>query len=143
MNTWELQNVMLRDPAVLRQFGDVCAADELPSNISKRPSVYIVNSDRKGRPGRHWMAFYFPKKGPSEFFDPLGRAPTYYNRTFKKVLLRNGPRYVYNRFRVQPYNTDTCGPFCLYFVTRRCRGWSMTRIVRECKLNRDKTLKIV
>ena len=129
MNTIQLRESLRRDPETRRQLGDVCAADELPALVSRRPNLFIVNTDSGDKPGRHWTAFYFPVEGPAEFFDPVGRAPEDYLRRFKNVLLVNGPRYSYNGHRVQDFKTDTCGYFCLYFAYRRCRGQSMTQIV--------------
>ncbi len=91
--------------------------------------MYIVNTDESHQPGRHWVAFYFPSRGPSEFFDSMGRAPDYYHKRFKNVLLNNGGRYIYNDKSLQQYGTRTCGQFCLFYVIRRCGGWSMRRIV--------------
>lgn len=77
---------------------------------------------------------HFRKRGPTEFFDSLGRAPEHYNRRFKRVLVKNGPRFIRNKSRVQPYGTLTCGHYCLKYLTYRCRGWTMNRIIREMRL---------
>ena len=131
MNTSQLRSFITKDPFVRRQFGGVCAADELPLRVPYRPSVYLVNTDKKRQPGRHCVTFYFPRKGPSEFFDSMGRSPEYYNRRFKTVLLKNGSNYVANAIRVQSWETTTCGHFCLFYSAHRCRGWSMRRIVHS------------
>ena len=92
----ELKEILINDPEVRSQFGGVCSADELPNKVQRRPRLYVVNSDKREQPGTHWMLFYFPKKGPSELFDSLGRAPNFYHGRFKTVLMKNGPKYVYN-----------------------------------------------
>lgn len=122
MNSSEI-NYRLRH---VNQFGGVRPADKLPSKIKRRPRAYIVNTDKSHQPGRHWVAFYFPSRGPAEFFDSMGRPPDFYHKRFKNVLLNN---YIYNDKRLQQYGTRTCGHFCLYYVILRCRGWSMRRIV--------------
>ena len=80
----------------LREYGvTVTCSDELPALVKKRPRWYVVNTDRCGNPGLHWTVFYFPTRGPSEFFDSLGNPPEHYHRRFKNVLMTNGPRYSY------------------------------------------------
>lgn len=128
MNALVITSTLRTDSEAFRQFGGVLAADEIPTTIVKRPVMYVVNTDERGRPGTHWTAFYFPLRGPAEFFDSLGRAPEHYHRRFKNALIRNGPRYVYNNVPVQPYGTDTCGQYCIYYLRMRCRGWMMKGI---------------
>ena len=130
MNGLEIVAILDKDPRVKKMFGGVLAADELPFIIRKRPSVYVVNTDIKRLPGSHWTVFYFPKRGPAEFFDSLGQAPERYHKRFRIVLLRNGPAYVYNKLRVQPYYASTCGRYCIDYVKMRCHGVNMRQIVR-------------
>jgi len=130
MNTSQLDHLLMSDPIVRCQFGGVCAADELPLRVPYRPRIYVVNTDNRGQPGRHWVTFYFPKKGPTEFFDSLGHSPDYYRRRFKSVLLKNGPCYSYNKIRLQPIGDLTCGQYCVYYAVHRCRGWTINKIVK-------------
>ena len=143
MNTSQLHYLLTRDPFVRSQLGGVCAADELPLRVPYRPRVYVVNTDNRGQPGRHWVTLYFPKKGPAEFFDSLGRAPNYYNRRrFKAVMLKNGHGYAFNKIRLQERGTLTCGHYCLYYAFHRCRGWTMNRIVTSLNVkNNDGLVK--
>ena len=131
MNGHQITMILQRDPVARHQFGGVLAADELPTDIRRRPTAYVVNTDVRGLPGTHWTIFYFPKRGPSEFFDSLGRRPEYYRGTFKGTLRRHGPKYVYNKRRVQSRTSNACGQYCIDYVLRRCRGWDMNRIVRR------------
>jgi len=131
MNNHQIASILRRDPVVRQRFGGVLAADELPTIIRRRPIAYVVNTDIRRLPGTHWTAFYFPRRGPPEFFDSLGHRPDYYRGNFKRTLTRNGPKYVYNQRRVQPRNSKACGYYCIDYVTHRCRGWNMNRIVRR------------
>ena len=140
MNGSEITKIVRCDSVARKRFGGVLAADELPSVIGYRPRHYVVNTDVRGQPGTHWVAFFFPKTGPAEFFDSLGRAPEHYNRRFKNVLIYNGPSYAYNNVPVQPDGTNTCGQYCLHYLTRRCRGRSMKKIVRDLQKIRKRTL---
>ncbi len=145
MDTLQLRNALRRNPTTWRQFGDVCSADRLPGFVPRRPSIYIVNTDTSGYPGKHWVTMYFPQRGPSEFFDPAGYEPEYYHRRFRNVLLVNGPTYIYNRQGIQGTGSHYCGQMCLYYAYRRCRGLSMRTIVNQFSVtdlayNDDKVL---
>ena len=129
MNSAQLTYRMRR----VKQFGGVVPADKLPRSIKWRPKVYIVNTDKSLQRGRHWVAFYFPLRGPAEFFDSMGHKPDYYYTQFKRVLLTNGQHYMYNEKRLQQYGTQICGQFCLFYAIHRCRGWSMKRIINQFK----------
>ena len=129
MNGSEITMIISRDGVTRKQFGGVLAADELPITIKYPPRFYVVNTDERHLPGSHWVAFYFPKKGPAEFFDSLGRAPEHYQQRFKNVLIRNGRSYIFNKIQVQSNNSDTCGKYCIYYLKLRGRGWNMRQIV--------------
>ena len=124
---------MRRDPRIRRHLGNVCAADELPMTITYRPRTYIVNTDERYQPGSHWVVFYFPRRGPTEFFDSNGYPPEHYHKRFKKVLLKNGRYYIYNKHKVQAPGTMTCGQFCLFYSYYRCRGYTIKDIVNLLK----------
>ena len=79
----------------------VVCADELSAFVKNRPQSFVVNTDRCGKPGRHWTAFHFPSNGPAEFFDSLGQTPDHYDLRFRKVLIANGPSYLHLVDRVQ------------------------------------------
>jgi hypothetical protein len=148
MNTSQLKRVLFSDVYTKRQYGNVCPADRLPTIVRHRPRLYIVNTDVSGSPGTHWVAFYFPKRGPVEFFDPVGHKPEYYHNRFKHVLLVNGTRYLYSGHRVQGLHTLTCGPFCLYFALHRCRGWSFKKImhsfsITDLLVNEEKVFDLI
>ena len=107
---------MKKDCVIRQQYGDVCAADQLPMTIRYRPRIYIVNTDPRSKPGQHWTAFYFPRRGPAEFFDSLGHSPDHYHTRFKRVLLKNERRYKYNKIRVTGYwNNDV---WTILFILR-------------------------
>jgi hypothetical protein len=61
----------------------VVSADEIPGRPIWKPAGFIVNTDLSSGPGKHWVCFYFPKKGPAEFFDSLGHSPEFYHSLFR------------------------------------------------------------
>jgi len=64
--------------------GGVCALDQLPRKIIRRPKMYIVDTQERYRPGKHWLVLYLPKVGPSEFFDSAGHGHRYYSWRFER-----------------------------------------------------------
>ena len=106
--------------------------DKLPK-ITTPKSLYFINTDPAFLPGEHWVCVFFPEKNsPPEFFDSLGRAPTYYSKNIIHFL---GSRYMYNSIRLQPPQTSTCGLYCLYFLYHRIRGFSFLEILESFSKN--------
>ena len=87
-----------------------------------------MNTDPTPLPGTHWIAMYFGN-GPAEYFDSLAADP---QREFETFLTKNSPNgYLLNTKRVQSYESDTCGHFCLYFAYFRSRDIPMDMIVHS------------
>ena len=77
MNNGQLNDVFLGYPVT------VCCMDEIKIH---KGSLVISNSDINKGPGKHWVAFYFPKRGPYEFFDSFGNRLEGYGVGFEKKL---------------------------------------------------------
>ena len=128
MDTSTLETALLSDPYTRRQFGAVCAADELPGTVDKRPSIYIVNTDYAADPGQHWICMYVGRMN-SDFYDPLAHPP---QMEFRNFLTRNSySGYLMNTKKLQAFDSDTCGHHCLYFAFFRSRGIPMEYIVQS------------
>ena len=131
MNSVELKRYMTRDQCI-GSF-KICSADQLPKRIVHRPCYYIVNTATFGKTGKHWLTFYFPLKGPNEFFDSEGETPDFYSQDFVTPLEEN---YLFNTTPLQGVS-PACGHYCLYYVTHRCRGITMYNIVAQLEGIRD------
>lgn len=123
MKTEELEEYMMRDEYIREYYGGVVARDQLPVVIQK-PSIFIVNSDPAGLPGKHWLAVFFTTV--NEHFDSAGFYPI---AALEAELISHGPRFQYNDKRVQAYRSDTCGLFCLFYCYFRCRGYMFSEII--------------
>lgn len=137
MRTEELERYMLHDPYIRQYYGGVVALDQLPKEI-KKPSIFIVNSDPAGLPGKHWYAVFFTKV--SEHFDSAGFYP---NKTLEAELIAHGPKFLYNNVRVQALHSETCGLFCLFYCYFRCRGHSFRDIMKMFSPNLQLNEQIV
>ena len=141
MNTIELHQRLSGDPMICPYF--MCALDQLPRKVTHRPKLYIINSQPGHKPGKHWLTLYFPKLGPAEFFDSLGRGPRYYSWRLERYLKKQGGYYIRNKRRYQQVGTTTCGQFCYYYAHYRCMGRPMKDILNDfdpCRLNINETL---
>ena len=110
MNNEQLKDVLLGYPVT------VCCADEI--KIRKGRFV-ISNTDTSQGPGKHWVAFYFPKRGPYEFFDSLGNRLEEYGVGFEKKLSKT---YLKNFGQIQQSTSNVCGLYCAYYVMKRHQG---------------------
>ena len=128
MDTLTLETALLFDTYTRGQFGAVCAADELPKNVDKLPSIYIVNTDPASNPGLHWTCIYIGRE-VSNFYDPLAQPP---QKEFLDFLTRNSESgYLLNTRQLQAFGSETCGHHCLYFAFFRSRGIPMEYIVQS------------
>ena len=125
MNNLELEAILKNLPIT------VCCADDLPSSVKKRPYFDLTNTSKCQESGLHWTVFYFPKKGPCEFFDSLGENPETYHRRFRNVFISNGPDYLYTSNTIQPDYSNKCGLFCIYFIHKRCMNISHAMMLRN------------
>ena len=110
MNSKQLYNMLLGYPVT------VCTADQLKI---ERGRFVISNTDTSQGPGQHWVTFYFPKRGPFEFFDSLRHMPDYYNVGFEKILNK---KYLKNVGQLQQLTSNVCGLYCTYYVIKRYEG---------------------
>ena len=139
MNYQQINAIIKMDQTATSQHGGVFPSDGLPTYIFKRPRFFIANTDPHNKPGRHWVAFYFPKRGPAEFFDSGGRPPSKVHRNFTKFLKKHTKRYVYNKRKLQSVGSNACGPFVMYYVMHRALGVPMNKIAN--KFNRKELSK--
>jgi hypothetical protein len=108
-------------------FIGVFAANELPARDSvhaQRPYSLIVNYDRSGLPGVHWVGMRFPARGPAQYFDSFGIDADQADRIvhvgthFKTYLKKQSETgtYFHNTFDFQCLEDDTCGEWAALFI---------------------------
>ena len=90
MNTFQLAQVLTKDPLTKESFAGVYACDELTSiEINKYPKSFVVNTDAMKLPGTHWIVIYFNEQMKGEFFDSYGKRPIHYDKHFLDLMNRN------------------------------------------------------
>ena len=73
MNTFQLAQVLTKDPFTKGSFSGVYACDVSSSiEINKYPKSFVVNTDPMELPGNHWIAIHFHEHMKGEFNDSYG-----------------------------------------------------------------------
>ena len=83
----------------------------MPNHIERK--FYIINLDDESGPGTHWVVLYNLRKRPI-YFDSFGVWPP-------KEL---GPieNLVNNEYRIQSFNSSSCGLYCIYIIDELLTG---------------------
>ena len=119
MNNYQLERILRGYPVT------VCAADQIRKGSGR---FVISNTDTSEGQGIHWVVFYFPRRGPYEFFDSLGNSPESYRVGFEKILDK---KYLMYNGQLQQSPSNVCGLYCAYYVMKRYKGNTMTDIIAE------------
>ena len=127
MNTAQITHALEQDPVTSKTFCGVFPSDKLPQTFDKYPCGFVANTDPSSGPGTHWVAFYFPSEEKGEFFDSYGHAPEYYRKSFGDFLKSRA--WDFNRRKLQSAWSDVCGQYCIFYLSHRARGQSMSNIV--------------
>jgi hypothetical protein len=127
MNTYQITRALKHDPVTSKQFCGVFPSDKSPRTIEKYPCGFVANTDPSSESGTHWIAFYFPSEEKGEFFDSYGHAPEYYRKSFGNFLKTH--TWDFNKRKLQSAWSDVCGQYCIFYLSHRARGFSLSRIV--------------
>ena len=132
MNTFQLAQVLTKDPFTKGRFAGVYACDQLSSiEINTYPRSFVVNNDSMELPGSHWIAIYFNEQMKEEFFDSYGKHPIQYNKYFLDFMNRNAVKWEHNKIQLQSAFSSVCGQYCIYFLHHRGRKRPMSSIVNS------------
>ena len=124
MDTLELHNYL---NCFLKTF-QVVPSDKLVK--SEYPLYIIVNSDPSLKPGKHWLAFYqASQESPLVFFDSYGKGYEFWSPHFKNFVGQTP--IVENTRRLQSFNTNVCGAYCLYFLYQMYKTSCLAKIYNQ------------
>ena len=104
-----------------RSFAGCFACDELESlSLCSFPIYLIVNTDKRGMSGKHWVTIRV-SKSHVELFDSLGLLHN--NRLPTEILAFIQPfsisrSFVFNK-PLQPRNSVLCGFYCIFYIFLR------------------------
>ena len=121
LNNFELEDAVkkLKIPC----FRGVFLLDTLPKK-SNNKECGIVNFDKSGGSGTHWVAWY--KNGKTKiYFDSYGVQPP------NEVINYLGKMISYNTDQVQPREQVFCGHLCLYVLKELSIGNKFQNILNK------------
>ena len=123
MNTFQLAQVLMKDPSTKGSFSGVYACDVLTSiEINKHPKSFVVNTDLMDLPGTHKIAVYFNEQMKGEFFDSYKKHSIHYNKHFLDFISRNAVIIRYSFKVLSQWHVDNIVYiFCIIIVGKdRC-----------------------
>ena len=107
----------------IKCFRDVYLLDTLPQRPNKK-ECGIVNLDKAGGAGTHWVAWY--KNGNNKiYFDSYGIQPP------KEIIKYLGKGINYNTDQLQPRETVFCGHLCLFVLKELQEGEDFQVIINK------------
>ena len=121
LNNFELEDA----PKKLKipNFRGVFLLDMLPKKPNKK-ECGIVNFDKSGGPGTHWVAWY--KNGKTKiYFDSYGVQPPI------EVIQYLGKPIYYNTDQVQPAGEVICEHLCLYVLKELSAGHESQKVLNK------------
>lgn len=90
----------------------------LPENVST-PAAIVVNTSDSSKSTGHWIAFYIPEDGASQYFDSFGTIPLLPELYSWLQKFSTSRELLYNKVRYQADNSPVCGYYVLVFLARR------------------------
>ena len=126
LTTSQLNQLVNNDPCLKPFYYDTLACDEMPKRPSKnKPQAYIVNTDRKGQPGQHWIALW-THHNVCEIMDSYALPLDHYEALPLKHWVETHWKYsVTNGRSLQAVPTQSCGHYCFIYLQEKARGRSL------------------
>ena len=122
MDNFTTNKILLSNKVTKDSFIGVFSSNTLPSYA--QTGYYVVNLDMSQQPGSHWIAIKISKsKCKNEYFDSYGLGPPTVH--FKKFIRYN---HTCNSKRLQHSISNTCAQWCIYYMWRKCQGWSLRNV---------------
>ena len=125
LDSEDMVELFSADHNIRSKFKGVYAVDEIPS--LKSDSLVVVNLDPADMPGSHWVVIFNKKGSVIEYFDSRGVKPA--KSIAEYLLAYKNKECIFSTRRLQQYQTNSCGLFCLYYSFYASRNCSLYNIV--------------
>ena len=102
-----------------------CFCSSKIPNIVRYPAAMIVNEDRCGNEGTHWVAMYIKNPNSITYFDSYGNEPIEPLHKF----LKDFDNIEKNTIPFQSPLSSYCAHYCIYFVYFICIGTPFKTII--------------
>lgn len=128
-------------------FIGVFPADCIPLQVLRsrsRDTCFIVNTDRRSLPGKHWLAFYYNSRDRSiDYFDSFGLPLSFYrfvSSNFGGINLKVNT--INRRGMLQSATSTACGYYCILYLQLAGRYMNGAIAVEQIdKLGRDSAMR--
>jgi len=140
LGTSEIRTLLNNDIEVKKCFVGVFPANKIPF-LSRSPACYVANFDVSAEPGTHWIAVYIPEVNKAEYYDSFGLPPTA-DRDVAAKIAKYDTIY-WNTKRIQRYGSTACGYHCVFYLTLRCRGFSLKDVTDIFRSNYNRNDELV
>ena len=130
MDSEQIEKALKKNATTARHFRGVYARDTLPRKPKR--GFYVVNFDKTGESGSHWVCMQIGKSTNAYFDSYGGKPPPFTQRAFTKFLGQT-KRLEKNTKQLQSDFSTTCGQWCIYYIWRSCNGWNMKNIISPLK----------
>lgn len=137
MNGKQIFDILSNTYETQQFFINVFAMDNIrlpPVNVFKQYFL-IINTAPTSHVGKHWVAIFKPNVGKCMFIDSLGHVPRTYPKPIVQALTAISRETLFPNefdklhFRLQSYNSDLCGVYCIFIVYYLCTGVSLLNIM--------------
>lgn len=110
MQEYQFYSAFGRNHCTKHFFRGTFACDEIAAEEPK-PGLYVVNTAPRSSSGEHWTLCFISVEREVSYFDSYGLQPIY--PQFYEFI-RPTPSFQYSSKRLQGYDSNTCGLYCLY-----------------------------
>ena len=131
MNDIRLNGILKRFKPLTNIFIGVFGKNELKA--TSYPFCLISNESNYGTKGTHWVALYFDVAGNCDYFDSYGQPP---KKEIQDFMNKHAKSIQVNTKQFQSIDSDVCGQYCIYFLTKRALHHSMHEILSVFNENR-------
>lgn len=132
MNANQIKIILSNEHVTAPYFKGVFSSDTIP--ILQKNEAIVVNTDKASEKGTHWLAFFMNETKTIEVFDSYGQSPEFYG-----IFI---PNTCWNNIVFQSLSSNVCGAYCIYFIYKRCLGFSMYSVISEMCLNKINDFKM-
>lgn len=123
----ELAQFLRSDQRTNNYFVGIYPCDRIPVEVN-RPCCLVINTDSASEAGVHWVAVYIDAWGKGVYFDSYGFEPL--DPAVRAFLKQNTRVWHYNSEPIQNVLSDRCGYYCLCFLTKVARGYTLRELMR-------------
>ena len=125
LTNFEIQKYYQNEP----KFNGVFSRDNLPNKI--KDGAYIINLDKYSDIGTHCVGLYVQNNNVI-YFDSFG---VEHIPKESKTFINHSLSITTNTFRIQAYDSITCGYFCIGFIDLMFKGKPLTEYTNLFSLN--------